>query len=112
MKQIDAMRFAGDRTWQWLTFGAVIVVVFIALLRGLGAHEAPSGWSYPIECCSGHDCFAIKTDELLEQKDGSWLYTARNLKFPKASIRPSQDRHFHVCIFNGLPLCAFVLQGS
>lgn len=23
------------------------------------AHEAPSGWTYDLDCCSAHDCYQI-----------------------------------------------------
>lgn len=87
-----------------------------ALLLCLTGMAGAHSW-YPIECCSGQDCQPVSVDDLVEQSDGSWKYLPTGLVFPKETIRPSQDRHFHVCIgrhsFNfGKPLCAFVLQGS
>ena len=51
---------------------------------------------------------------MAEQADGSWKHLPSGLIFKRHQINPSQDRHFHICVgeHSGLPLCAFVLQGS
>jgi hypothetical protein len=94
----------------WIAIGVILIIAFGTLIAR--AHD----W-YPAECCSQRDCFKINYDELVETNNGDWLYLPRNLTFPKAKVRPSQDRNFHVCIGNsgyndGQPLCAFILQGT
>ena len=95
-----------------LVAAAAVGLIILFALTLAQAHD----W-YPPECCSGRDCFRINADELVETRNGDWLYVPRNIIFPRDKVRPSQDRHFHVCIGNsgyndGVPLCAFVLQGS
>jgi hypothetical protein len=94
---------------------AAVVALAVIVLFALTLAQAHD-W-YPPECCSGRDCFRVDADELVETRSGDWLYVPRNITFPRDKVRPSQDRHFHVCIGNsayndGQPLCAFVLQGS
>jgi len=34
------------------------------------AHQAPSGWAYPTECCSGIDCAEIPASAVKETQRG------------------------------------------
>lgn len=46
-------------------FAAMAIAAFVMgaigwfALRPAHAHEAPSGWRYPLSCCSGYDCRVV-----------------------------------------------------
>jgi hypothetical protein len=96
-----------------------LIVAVLAALAVAGvalAHDAPSGWEYPSDCChgvgAGGDCHPVPCETLVEERDGlHW----RNFHFTKDQVRPSKDRQCHVCVgTNGdgemkYPHCAFVL---
>lgn len=79
--------------------------IALAMLGALSAapilaHEAPSGWHYPGECCGGNDCHPIACSTVQEHPDGSvsWL----GLNFPRQMVRNSGDGECHVCISVGV----------
>lgn len=63
---------------------------------------------YDADCCNNADCKPIEScSEMEEVKEGvKW----NGYLFRK--VRPSKDDKCHVCIFRGIPQCAYVLQGS
>jgi hypothetical protein len=63
------------------------------------AHKAPSGWSYPAECCAGIDCYEISEREVRQERDG-WYVLATGEFFPLGWYRDSPDEHFHRCSAN------------
>jgi hypothetical protein len=71
----------------------VVTVAGILLAHG---HEAPSGWSYPGDCCGGQECRPIACSTVRDHPDGSvsWL----GLVFTPKQIRMSGDAMCHVCI--------------
>lgn len=66
------------------------------LLIMLLTHDAPSGWSYPKDCCADHDCRPISCSTIQDHSDGSvsWL----GLHFEKEQVKISQDASCHVCV--------------
>jgi hypothetical protein len=66
------------------------------------AHEAPSGWAYPLECCSDHDCKPVDDKDVSEDASG---YTVRLdgaiffVKRDRAKFSP--DGHYHACHMAG-----------
>lgn len=83
----------------------VLFGVSLLALTVSEAHEAPSGWSYPIECCSGLDCAPVEKTEFLTPADSTSLpqmvLTTRigTTIVPKTAIwRQSKDNRFHVCM--------------
>jgi len=84
-----------------------IAGLFVLLGLCLGAapsfaHEAPSGWSYSTECCSGFDC-APATAEVRATPQG-WLLTDTGeiVSYGSPKLRQSGDGEFHVCRPPGL----------
>lgn len=65
-------------------------------------HMAPSGWIYPLECCSNQDC---QQSHEVEITPGGYRVTGpvKNflIQFGDERIRPSPDDHFHPCISPG-----------
>jgi hypothetical protein len=99
MRQIDAMRFAGDRTWQWLTFGAVIVVMLCSVFNALahdswisrgGLKNAAGEW-----CCGEGDCFVIPSESVQVTAQGYQLFGVETVPFGEA--QPSPDGAFWRC---------------
>lgn len=89
---------------------AVCAILFAA--AGLGpasAHQAPSGWTYPRECCSDtQDCQTIRASDVSEDKDG-YIVTLKPGEHRHApdggtfymldnQVKPSGDDEYHVCI--------------
>jgi hypothetical protein len=105
------------------------LAIWGAALWGCGmtrAHEAPSGWSYPTSCCSGHDCYPVDVEEVEALPGGTYrirrtgeVYAQPDLPGaapPEAEGRVwrwSGDQDFHRCSPTGKPgdttsLCLFV----
>lgn len=103
------------RTFDWtsLLFALVLIAAFFYSCGAFG-HKAPSGWAYPRDCCSGFDCRAVPADDVQELDGGRWLYRPLGIVFPASTVRPSRDRHVHVCYqqWDKRPLCIFILQGA
>ena len=77
------------------------------------AHDAPSGWSYPTECCSGRDCREVADTAIGEEHQG---YVIRNtgelVGYRDSRVKESPDGHFHWCSVEGAEhtrtVCLFV----
>jgi len=88
-----------------------IVAAFLVSAPVL-AHDAPSGWSYPGDCCGGSDCHPIACSTIKDQPDGSatWL----GLFFTREQVKISHDASCHVCVtyntanHNRFPHCIFL----
>ena len=85
------------------------------LSASASAHQAPSGWSYDMSCCSNEDCHPVEVDQVEDLGGGRWRYDG--LTFEGSQVRPSKDNRFHVCIIkrsdgSRVPMCIYVLQGS
>jgi hypothetical protein len=87
----------------------LIALLLAILLACASAHDAPSGWAYPPQCCGEVDCHPVGCDELIEGKSGSWSYG--KVRFAASQISPSEDGACHVCINpnSNAPLCAFII---
>ena len=77
------------------------------------AHDAPSGWHYPVSCCSGRDCYEIDASELQEVM-GAYKILATGQFFGFNRVKVSPDGHYHRCSYNGnraaTTFCLFVPQ--
>lgn len=97
----------------------LILAMFVLALFVLyaTAHEAPSGWKYPTDCCAGKDCHPVACEELTERGDGGFDW--KNLHFGPFQVRQSGDHSCHVChqlesIRGGpvtpvTPICVFIV---
>jgi hypothetical protein len=92
-------------------------ILAIALLLATPAlgHNAPSGWSYPISCCSTHDCRPVACDALEEIEDGKVRDIEHGQVYERTMVQSSGDHHCHVCTRGGAPtgapICAFTVNG-
>ena len=82
------------------------------------AHEAPSGWTYPLACCSNKDCTRISPDRVRETPDG-YAVTIHpgdhdfvtdgpvSYLVPYDSVQDAPDGDYHICINPQLTLLCF-----
>lgn len=77
------------------------------------AHDAPSGWSYDVSCCSNIDCRPIPSSAVWESAAG-YLITLDNETIPYGDerIKDSPDGLYHWCSVYGLDkgrtICLYV----
>lgn len=79
---------------------ALSLALWRTVLTGqVGAHEAPLGWSYSWQCCSGTDCQQVENDATIIATAGGWLIgtTGETIAYSDTRIKQSQDEHFHRC---------------
>ena len=77
------------------------------------AHDARSGWSYPLACCSGFDCREVADADVLERPEGYVIrVTGEVIPMTSRKVRPSPDGVFHWCSVagkeDGKTICLFV----
>ena len=76
------------------------ITLFVSLcLTGLAhTHEAASGWSYPLECCSSTDCWetSSRTETDPVPTPAGWQLQDGSI-VPFNMTRSSPDGAFHVC---------------
>ena len=77
------------------------------------AHDAPTGWSYPLSCCSNYDCRQA-TGEVRETPNGFVIAsTGEVVGYQDKRIRNSPDGEFHWCAHQsgldaGRTICLFI----
>lgn len=59
-----------------MTSKAALVVLALVGCGLASAHEAPSGWQYPIACCSGHDCYPVDAAAIEPRPGGAYRILA------------------------------------
>jgi len=94
------------KLWLILVLSAACLVLLIA--------KSPAHEWYAPECCSGRDCHPVDQTDLVEIDNGCWRQLSTGLKFCGSQVKPSQDRHWHVC-HNAdatVPYCAYIQNGS
>ena len=77
------------------------------------AHDADTGWSYDVTCCSKVDCRPIPSSAVKESPSG-YLITLDNETIPYGDkrIKNSPDGLYHWCSVDGLDdgptICLYV----
>ena len=61
-----------------------------------GAHDAPSGMTYPPMCCSGEDCKPIP-ESSIKAVPGGWLVKGTGEVISQALVLRSTDGRYHRC---------------
>ncbi|GGC60012.1 hypothetical protein [Chelatococcus reniformis] len=95
----------------------IMAVLALCAVLPARAHEAPSGWTYGYECCSGTDCYQISSDDI-EVVPGGWRIKASGETIPASDrrVKPSGDGRFHRCSLGGIPtagtICLYIPAGS
>lgn len=77
------------------------------------AHQAPTGWSYPRECCSNQDCRMVAIGDVHEGADGYLVrQSGEVIPYNDARVKPSPDGESHWCAvsYDGTDytICLFV----
>lgn len=104
----------------------VLAAIAMAIALSAGtmdarAHQAPSRWDYPFECCSEADCARIDVGEVRETPSGfvvtimpgrhpMWPTERRQpavLEIPYPKARLSPDGFFHLCMNDARELLCF-----
>jgi len=77
------------------------------------AHEAKSGWTYPLECCSNRDCREVPAENITQRPDGYHIaQTGERVGYTDPRVRDSPDGVYHWCSADGAnntrTICLFV----
>jgi len=94
-----------------------VIALALCFAVPASAHEAMSGWEYPIKCCSGTDCYEIGAADF-ETTDAGYRIKAsgETLEWTDRRIKPSGDGRWHRCSYGGaktaLTICFFVPGGA
>lgn len=92
---------------RWAARPLFVLAILILTLKFANAHS----WYAP-ECCNGEDCRPVPAEEVIETETG-WKHLPSGKEFRKDQVKPSQDRHFHICVSRyGTPYCIYILQGT
>ncbi|CAN7716681.1 hypothetical protein [Bosea sp. LjRoot237] len=103
-----------------------IAIMLAASAMQAHAHQAPSGWDYPFECCSGADCARIDAGAVREVSSGfvvtiapgrhpMWPTERRDqliLDIPHQKARRSPDGFWHLCINDAGEFLCFYAPGG
>jgi hypothetical protein len=82
------------------------------------AHDAPSGWRYPWECCSKLDCREVESKAISERPDGYVINsTGEVVAYADKRVLNSPDGEYHWCAHRagldaGHTICLFVPSRS
>lgn len=92
---------------------AAIVPLSVIVSIPAAAHDAKSGWTYPLACCSDYDCREVADAEVLERPEGYVIkVTGEVIPMTSRKVRPSPDGVFHWCSVagrdDGKTICLFV----
>jgi len=70
--------------------------VTIATAAVTFAHDSPSGFKYPQDCCGSNECRPIACSTIKNNADGSAYWTG--LLFYPEQVKISGDALCHVCV--------------
>jgi hypothetical protein len=93
------------------TVAAIATAVLAAMPAR--AHDAKSGWIYPLECCSNYDCREVADADIDEGPQGYVIKTTGEvIPMTDAKVKMSPDGEFHWCSRggrqDGATICLFV----
>jgi hypothetical protein len=91
---------------------ALVLVPLCGVLPSF-AHDAPSGWTYPLACCSDFDCREVAEADVVEGPQGYVIkVTGEVIPMTSRKVRNSPDGQFHWCSVagktDGRTICLFV----
>jgi|SRR5215469_2404652 len=99
-----------------IVVGVVAILIYMVvrwMIVGAWAHEAPSGWSYPSDCCGGSECHKTPCAMIIDHPDGSVSWTG--ILFNREMVKVSRDASCHVCVTHDsaagasrIPHCIFL----
>lgn len=90
--------FAGS-----LALGVMVLGILAMSVSDGFPHEAPTGWSYPLGCCSGIDCREVPDADIIEGARGYEIRKTHELiPMTDPKVKQSPDGKFHLCSVGGL----------
>lgn len=99
----------------WVLLATFIfwIVVIVATVKVVFAHDAPSGWTYPLGCCSDYDCRQVDKSTVRETPEGFVIVaTGEIIPMLDRKVRESPDGEYHWCStagsVTGKTICLFV----
>lgn len=97
---------------QWC-LSLLVAIAFSTWFGSAWGHDAPSGWSYPLNCCSGYDCREVPEQAVSEQREGyEIIRTGEIIGYSDTRLKNSPDGHYHWCSNGGSDtghtICLFV----
>ena len=99
--------------------GALLALLPAAFLaHPAKAHDAPSGWRYPWECCSKLDCREVESRAISERPEGYVINsTGEVVAYADKRVLNSPDGEYHWCAHRagldaGHTICLFVPSKS
>ncbi len=108
---IDLRHHRIDRCGSRVDVEALMRTALTLMLALLATAASAHSW-YDQQCCGERDCRPVPCEQLVEDNNGSWLYIPTGNRFDSLQVKPSQDRHCHVCISSGRSLCVFIQTGT
>jgi hypothetical protein len=84
---------------------AALVGTCTLIIRPAHTHEAPSGWSYPSDCCSNQDCRPVPCDAVKENPKG---FVWDGILFELEKVKDSGDKQCHACFTARYGRCLFL----
>lgn len=109
-----AFRRIHERIAGVVAIAFAVIVVLVWLIELARAHDAPSGWTYPIACCSGFDCREEASIAVRETAEGYRIVsTGEVIPYQDRRVRDSPDGLWHACwrgarFDEGRVICLFV----
>lgn len=98
----------------------ILVVCIAGLVMAAKAQDHEHGvgnlpdW-YDPGCCNLRDCRPVedKDIEFVTQGGSDFVrHIPTGLLFQRSQWKTSQDERYHVCIYNGGPLCVYIRAGA
>lgn len=101
-----------------LSFTGAVALACLAIspltVSPAGAHQAPTGWTYPWACCSNLDCQEVDAKAISEKPQGYVIHsTGEVVAYGDKRVKNSPDGEYHWCahqagIDAGHTICLFV----
>jgi len=85
----------------WLFVAAVFFLGFVCGVSITHAHDAPTGWHYDLQCCSGIDCAPIAASRVKEGPTGYTMPNGEVVLYGDRRIHESKDGSYHWCTPGG-----------
>lgn len=78
------------------------LILLLVLAMPAAAHQAPSGWQYPMHCCHDRDCSPIAPSRVREVPDGYLVDGRWTVQHIHAGDSP--DGEYHACFQGNDPV--------
>lgn len=98
------------------------ILALLCLTVPAWGHEAPTGWKYPLVCCSNRDCNMVTAERVREGPNGYEVtllpgdhdfVTKKPVSYviPYTKAKVSPDGAYHICISRALTMLCFFAGG-